>query len=102
MQVGQLGLAIPNAGKFIAGFIIVVAEWCRLTCFVVGQEEPADSCRINAMKYPPALPAIYPKGVSYLSAISVASRLPIISSIHKLVIIMCSADNKADNQQTIA
>ncbi len=37
---------------------------CRLTCFVVGQEEPAEGCRINGMKYPPALPGFYGKGVT--------------------------------------
>ncbi len=38
--------------------------FCRLTCFVVGQEEPAEGCRINGMKYPPALPGFYGKGVT--------------------------------------
>ena len=36
----------------------------RLTSFVVGQEDPSEGCRINGIKYPPAVPAFYGKGVS--------------------------------------
>ena len=68
MQVSWCCVTVIDAEKFTPGFIIVVANCCRLTCFVVGQEEPSNSCRITGMKYPPALPAIYPKGVSHLSA----------------------------------
>ena len=45
------------------GNLLPVVCFCRLTCFVVGQEEPAEGCRINGMKYPPALPGFYGKGV---------------------------------------
>ena len=43
-----------------------IQQWlyeCRLTSFVVGQEEPGEGCRINGIKYPPALPAFFGKGV---------------------------------------
>ncbi|KAL3141998.1 hypothetical protein ABBQ32_004641 [Trebouxia sp. C0010 RCD-2024] len=54
-----------NPNKFSVHFVFDASSACRLTCFVVGQEEPSENCRITAMKYPPALPATYPKGLGH-------------------------------------
>ncbi|KAA6426504.1 MAG: hypothetical protein FRX49_03614 [Trebouxia sp. A1-2] len=55
-----------SPGKFSIHFVFDASTPCRLTCFVVGQEEPAEGCRINGMKYPPALPGFYGKGLGHI------------------------------------
>lgn len=54
----------PN--KFSVHFVFDASTSCRLTCFLVAQEEPNEGCKIVGMKYPPAVPAFYVKGLGHV------------------------------------
>lgn len=74
---------VLNALEIVGhGNLFPVICFCRLTCFVVGQEDPAEGCRINGMKYPPALPGFYGKGVASTDCLTFPSlcALPIVKS----------------------